>query len=105
MSALEERAGIVYKKIDSDNSGLIGRRELEQLLVESGTTPADAFESLDIIFKQANLEGVKHVSLIQFQALFDSEEVFYFAFTTGIVTHVFIIYFDNTILFIHYSHG
>lgn len=105
MSGVENRIDSLYKLIDSDDSGFVNKRELEQLLVQGGSTTASASESMDNIFNQAKFEGIKRVDLSQFKTLFTNEQVLkptpfffpflhvcvFFFFLSNIYTHIKII--------------
>jgi hypothetical protein len=69
------RAERIFKLIDSDDSGLISRRELEQLMVQGGSSPASASMSAEKLFSQANMGTMKQVSMEQFSHLIETERV------------------------------
>lgn len=70
------RAKRIFTLIDSDDSGLISRRELEQLMVQGGSSPATASMSADKLFAQANMGNMKQVTQEQFLKLFETEKVY-----------------------------
>lgn len=69
------RGEALFRLIDSDDSGYINKRELEQLMVQGGSTTASACMSADKLFSQANMGNMKQVTLEQFLQFFEHEKV------------------------------
>jgi Ca2+-binding EF-hand superfamily protein len=72
---IEIRADALFKQIDTDDSGLISRRELELLMVQQGgSSAATASMSADKLFSQANMGNARQISKEQFLHLFTTEK-------------------------------